>query len=70
MKKNIVKYEKLLKELQAIRKEKENKFVRLFGQITFQQSQFIKEEINDIDIQIAVTKRKIKSLYSKKGNNE
>lgn len=70
MKNNIAKYEKLLKELQAKRKEKEEQFVRLFEKLSVQQSQFINQEINDIDIQIAVTKRKIKSLYSKKGNNE
>lgn len=69
MKHNITKYEKLLNELQAKRKEKEEQFVRLYEKLSVQQSQSINEEIKDIDIQIAVNKRKIKSLYSKKGNN-
>lgn len=62
--------EKALDELQKKRKEKESQFIRLYDKLYIQQSQFLIQDIRDIDRDIAIIKKKIRGLKMKGGNDQ
>ena len=62
-------YNKVLQELQTKRKEKETQYIRLFDKMSIQQSQFLINDIKDLDNDIKIVKNKISSLRKRVGDS-